>query len=164
MSGRKDGQTLFHRILPATAMGLTRIAAIDCHLKVKNKKCEVGLIEDYWITVSMQKISLFHKLIQQILGSHELTDHAHFWPSPPKNHSKNLFLSWIYTTMQKNKFIPSIDSWDTANFRVPWPDESNPFLAKPTQNFIDQLLIYVNFYQHAKNQATSLICSGDMVD
>ena len=47
MSGRKDGQTLFHRILPATAMGLTRIAAIDWHLKVKKKKCEVGLIEDY---------------------------------------------------------------------------------------------------------------------
>ena len=25
-------------------------------------------------------------------------------------------------------------------------------------------LVYVNLYQHAKNQAMSLICSGDMVD
>ena len=42
-----------------------------------------------------------------------------------------------------------------------WP---NPFLAMPIQKFFDQLLIYVNLYQHAKNQAISLICSGDMVD
>ena len=34
----------------------------------------------------------------------------------------------------------------------------------PTPKKIDQLLIYVNFYQHAKNQVISLICSGDMVD
>ena len=34
----------------------------------------------------MQKISLIHKLIQQILRSHELNDHDHFWPGPPKNH------------------------------------------------------------------------------
>ena len=27
-----------------------------------------------------------------------------------------------------------------------------------------QLLIYVNLHEHAKNQAISLICSGDMVD
>ena len=32
------------------------------------------------------------------------------------------------------------------------------------QNFFDQLLVYVNLYQHAKNQAISMICSGDMVD
>ena len=49
----------------------------------------------------MQNISLIHKLIQQILGSHELNDHAHFWMSPPKNHWNNFLLSWICTTMQK---------------------------------------------------------------
>ena len=27
-----------------------------------------------------------------------------------------------------------------------------------------KLLIYVNLYQHAKNQAISVICSGDMID
>ena len=78
MSGGKDGQTLFHRILPANARGLTSTIAVDWLLKVKNKKCDVGLIKNYCITVSMQKISSIHKLIQQILGSHELNDHTHF--------------------------------------------------------------------------------------
>ena len=77
MSGGKDGQTLFHRIAPATARGLTSTTEVDWHSKVK-KKCDVGLIKNYSITVSMQKISSVHKLIYQILGSHELNDHAHF--------------------------------------------------------------------------------------
>ena len=38
------------------------------------------------------------------------------------------------------------------------------FLTTPTTIFLDQLLIYVNLYQHANNQAFLLICSGDMVD
>ena len=33
----------------------------------------------------------------------------------------------------------------------------------PTQKFSAQLLIYANLYQHAKNQAISLIRSGDTV-
>ena len=33
-----------------------------------------------------------------------------------------------------------------------------------TQKYFDQLLIYVNLYQHAKSQAISFICSGDMGD
>ena len=78
MPGRKDRQTLFYRILPATARGLTSATAVDWHLKVKDKKCDVGLIKHYGITVSMQKISSIHKHIQHILGSHELNDHAHF--------------------------------------------------------------------------------------
>ena len=44
MSGGKDGQTLFHRILPATARGLTSTTAVDWHLKVKNKKCNYKII------------------------------------------------------------------------------------------------------------------------
>ena len=55
MSGGKDGQTLFHRILPATARGLTSTTAVDWHLKVENKKCNISLIKSYCITVSMQK-------------------------------------------------------------------------------------------------------------
>ena len=74
MSGGKDGQTLFHRILPATAMGLTSKTAVKWHLKVK----DVGLTKSYCITVNMQKISLIHKLIQQILGPYELNGHAQF--------------------------------------------------------------------------------------
>ena len=32
----------------------------------------------------------------------------------------------------------------------------------PIQQFFDQILIYVNLYQHAKNQAVLLICSRDI--
>ena len=77
MSGGKDGQTLFHRILPATARGLASTTAVDWYLKVKNKKCNVGLTKNYSIS-QHSKNQLNHKLIQQILGSHELSDHAHF--------------------------------------------------------------------------------------
>ena len=74
MSEGKYGQTLLHRILPATAMGLTSKTAVKWHLKVK----DVGLTKSYCITVNMQKISLIHKLIQQILGPYELNGHAQF--------------------------------------------------------------------------------------
>ena len=78
MSQGKDGQTLFHGILPATARGLASKTAINWHLKVKDIEFNVGLIKNYCITVSMKKISSVHKLIQQILGSHELNDNTHF--------------------------------------------------------------------------------------
>ena len=90
MTGGKDGQTLFHRILPPTARRLiTSTTAVDWHLKVKNKKSDVGLIKNYCITVSMQKISSIHKLIQHILGSHELNDHTHFDQAHPKINRNN---------------------------------------------------------------------------
>ena len=38
------------------------------------------------------------------------------------------------------------------------------FLTMPTKQFFDQPLVYVNLYQHAKNQAISLICFGNIVD
>ena len=72
MSGSKDGQTLFHGILPATARGLASKTTINWHLKVKNIEYNVGLTNNYYITVSMQKASTIHKLIQENLGSHEL--------------------------------------------------------------------------------------------
>ena len=78
MSGGKDGQTLFHGILPATARGLASKTAINWHLKVENIEYNVGLTSNYCITVSMQKVSSIHKLIQQILGSYELNDYTHF--------------------------------------------------------------------------------------
>ena len=82
MLGSKDGQTLFHGILPATARGVASKTAINWHLKVKDMEYNVGLTKIYCITVSMQKISSIHKLIQQILESHELNDHVHFRPGP----------------------------------------------------------------------------------
>ena len=72
MSGGKGGQTLFDRILPAIADGLTSTAAVDWHTKVNDKKCDIGLTKSYCTTISMKKINSIHKLIQQILGSHEL--------------------------------------------------------------------------------------------
>ena len=45
---RREGWTdPIHRILLATARGLASITAVDWHLKVKNKKCHVGLIKNY---------------------------------------------------------------------------------------------------------------------
>ena len=45
--------------------------------------------------------------IQQILGSHELKGHCHFWPCPPKNNWINFLLS-CKKIMQKNQFITSL--------------------------------------------------------
>ena len=78
MPGGKDGQNPFHRIPPTTTRGLTSKTAVNWHLKVKDIEYNVGLTKSYCITVSMQKISSIHKLIQQILGSHELNGHAQF--------------------------------------------------------------------------------------
>ena len=55
MSGGKYGQTLFHRILPTTAMGLTSKTAVNSHLKVKDIEYNVGLTKSYFMTISMQK-------------------------------------------------------------------------------------------------------------
>ena len=61
------------------------------------------------------------------------------------------------------KSVHSTYSWDTVNFRALWPVWPYPSdHAHPT--FFDKLLIYVDLCQHVKNQAISLICSGDMVD
>ena len=78
MSGGKDGQALFHRIIPATTMGLTSKTAVNWHSKVKDIEYNVGLTKSYCITVSTQKTSLIHTLIQQILRSYELNGHAQF--------------------------------------------------------------------------------------
>ena len=32
------------------------------------------------------------------------------------------------------------------------------------QKHFHQILIHMNLYQHAKNEAISFVCSGDMVD
>ena len=78
MPGGKNGQTLLHGIHPATARGLASKTEINWHLKVENIEYNVGLTSNYCITVSMQKVSSIHKLIQQILGSYELNDYTHF--------------------------------------------------------------------------------------
>ena len=69
-------QILFDRILPATARSLTSKTAVNWHLKAKDIEVNVGLSKSHCITVSMQKVSSILKLIQQILGSHELNSHT----------------------------------------------------------------------------------------
>ena len=59
MTGGKDGQTLFHRILPATAGGLTSITMVDWHLKVKHRVYNVCLTKYYYITVTCKKSAQF---------------------------------------------------------------------------------------------------------
>ena len=59
--------------------------------------------------------------------------------------------------MQKTSML------ETANFRVPWPDWPHPFLTMPTPKNFDQLLIFVNLYQHAKNQFISSIHPSNTV-
>ena len=58
----KDGQTLFHETLPATARGLISTTTVDWYLKVKDVEYNVGLTKNYCLTVKMQKISWIHKL------------------------------------------------------------------------------------------------------
>ena len=154
MAGQKDGQILFHRILPATAGGLTSTTAVDWHLKLKDIEYEVGLTKNYCITVSMQKISSVHTIIlkiQQILGSHGLNK----WPCPflttPVQKSVKYLLAFLNLCQHaKNLFIPSIHSWEAVKFRVLWPDWQNThILLFSPKNFL--INFYVNLYQHAKN-------------
>ena len=136
MSGSKDGQTLFHGILPPTAISLASKTSINWHLKVKNIEYNVGLTNNYCITVSMQKVSWIHKLTHQILWPHELNDYAYFWLSPPKNHWSNFLLSWICSTMQKissfHQFIlelqPILESCNQTDHTHFWPRPSENFL------------------------------------
>ena len=136
MSGGKNRQTLFHQILPATTRGLASKTKVNWHLKFKDTEYNVRLTKNYCIKVSMQNISSIHKLIPQILGSHKLNDHAHFWPGPPKNHWNNFLLSWICTTMQKissfHNFIleiqPILESCDQTGHTHFWPRPSKNFL------------------------------------
>ena len=66
MAGGKNGQTLFLRILPATAGGLTTSTAAELHLKAEDKEYSVCLTKTYCITDSItinKKIISIHTLI-----------------------------------------------------------------------------------------------------
>ena len=64
--------------LPATVRGPTSTTAAGWHLNFKDIECNAILTKNYYTAVSMQKISSIHKLIQQILGSHELNGQTQF--------------------------------------------------------------------------------------
>ena len=111
-----------------------------------------------------KKISLFHLFIfeiKSILEPDDQTGHTHFRPCPHKNF-KSLFNLFEFVPACK-KLIPSVHS-DLFNFRVQITDWPQQFLTMANQTIFNQLLIFVNLYQHAKNYTVSLICSGEMLD
>ena len=134
-TGRQNRQTLFCRILPTTVRDLTSTTPVDWHLKVKDVECNVGTTKNYYITISMQKLSSTHILIFKILqnlGTHKSNGHAHFWLCSLKLSEITFSLS-EFPPAGKNQFIPSIHSWDTVNFRVLSPDWPHPFLTIPAK-------------------------------
>ena len=56
----------------------------------------------------------------------------------------------------RDQFILPVHFWGTVNFRVSWPDLPHPFLIIAIQEVFDQLLIFVNLYQHGKSQLIHL--------
>ena len=53
---------------------------------------------------------------------------------------------------------------DNAVFRVSWTKRAWPFLTTPTEKSLNQLLIFLNLYQHAKNQFLPSVHSSDTVN
>ena len=106
----------------------------------------------------MQKTSLIHTLIlktQQILASHELNK----WPRPFLTSSTQKPVKWLlaFLNLQQHakirlfhQFILEIQSILNYVTRLVTPtfDHSHT-------KFFDQLLIYGNLYQHAKNLTIS---------
>ena len=80
----------------------------------------------------------------------------------PKNFKSSFNLCEIVPACKK--LVQSVLSWDTVKFRFQRPDWPHSFFTIPHQKLFNQLLIFVNLYQHAKNEAASLICSGEMLD
>ena len=63
------------------------------------------------------------------------------------------------------KSVHSINSFlRYSQFLSPLTRLATHISPHANQKFFGQLFVYMNLYQHAKNQAISLTCSGDMVD
>ena len=67
----------------------------------------------------------------------------------------NLKLSWICKSMENISLFHL--------FRVPWEDWPHAFLTMPTQEIFDELTIFLNLYEHAKNQFIPSVNSSDTV-
>ena len=57
MTGRKDGETLFHRTLPATAMSPTSTTAVDLRFKVEDIEYDLGLTKNYYSQHSKNQLN-----------------------------------------------------------------------------------------------------------
>ena len=114
MAGWKDEETLFHRTLPATAVGPTSKTAVAWHLKGKDIQYNAGLIKNYCSTVNMSKSAQF---INSFLR------YSRFWGPMKKNvalpifdhgHPKIMEITFSFFEIglacKKNQFIPSTHS------------------------------------------------------
>ena len=133
-------------ISPWVILRVTRsTTAVDHqHLKVKEK--DVSLAKTNCITISIEKISSFQKFIlkiQQILGSHELKSNDIFNHAHPKI---------TESTFSFPEFLPACKNSVYSIHSI----LRYPFLTMSTQNIFDQILIFVNLYQHAKTQLFNL--------
>ena len=82
-----------------------------------------SLNKTHCIIISMQTITKLYKL----------NGRTHFWSQPPKNHWRNLKLSWMFISMQKKKkkFNLLYHFWDSAKFRNLWPEWLHSILTMP---------------------------------
>ena len=92
---------------------------VDWHLKVKDKKKRSSSNQKLLHHVSTQKISSIHKLIWQILGSHELNDQAHFWPGLLLNLHQHTKISSFHLFIFEIQ--PILESCDQAGHTHFWP-------------------------------------------
>ena len=63
-AGRKDGQTLFDRILLATGGALTSTTTMDWYLKVKDIEYDAGLTKNYCIKLIIVSVQLIHSFLR----------------------------------------------------------------------------------------------------
>ena len=113
----------------------------------KVKEHDISLTKNYCITVNIKIMSSIHIFIFkiQVLGSHELKSHCHFWQGTLKNDWINFQPSCICTSMQKIRLFHLfsfeiqliLESQDQTGHTHFWPCPPNKFL---------------NLHQHGKNQ------------
>ena len=104
---------------------------------LKDKEQDISITKNYCITINIKIISSIHIFILkiQVLGSHELKSHCHFWQGTLKNDWINFQPSCICTSMQKIRLfhlfsfeIQSIlESHDQTGHTHFWPCPPNNF-------------------------------------
>ena len=128
MTQRCSNNNIEKRCVQMETTSATRsTTAVDPqHLKVKQKY--ISLTKNYFITISIQKISSIHKFIlkrQQILGYHELKDHGLFMTTPTQK-PLNQFLAFLNLYQHtKNQFIQSVHFLD-GQFQSPMTRLATP--------------------------------------
>ena len=132
------------------------------------------ICENLWLHIKTNLIPSVHSAHKPILKSRDQIGHTFLTMSNHKIFNQLLIYLNLY---QHTKYYAasSICFGDMVHLKILECDWLRPFWSISwEQNFyhtgfvkealFDQLLDYVNLYQHVKNQAISLICSRDMVD